>query len=129
MVILVIVTVQQPGARDGIQFYLGKFEASELANLEVWATALGQILFSLSPGFGTAITYSSFVDKKEDVYRGALIVAVCNSAFSLVSLQISKLLKSTHSNSLKIVWGLCSVQYRGFYGESRRYDLKHLNEN
>lgn len=83
MVILVIVTVQQPGARDGIQFYLGKFEASELANLEVWATALGQILFSLSPGFGTAITYSSFVDKKEDVYRGALIVAVCNSAFSL----------------------------------------------
>lgn len=84
MFILVIVTVQQPGASAGIQFYIGKFEASELLKLEVWATALGQILFSLSPGFGTAITYSSFVSKKEDVYRAGMIVSIANSAFSLL---------------------------------------------
>lgn len=84
MIILVIVATQQTGALQGIQFYIGKFEASELAQLNVWATALGQILFSLSPGFGTAITYSSYVSPKEDVYRAGIIVSVANSAFSLL---------------------------------------------
>ncbi|CAE7573368.1 DAT, partial [Symbiodinium microadriaticum] len=84
MVILVVVAAQQNGAFDGVKYYICKFEASQLARLDVWATALGQILFSLSPGFGTAITYSSFVKPKEDVYRAGLIVAVANSAFSLL---------------------------------------------
>ncbi|CAE6969531.1 SLC6A5 [Symbiodinium natans] len=84
MVILVVVTTQQEGAIDGIQYYIGKFEVAQLARLDVWATALSQILFSLSPGFGTAITYSSFVKPKEDVYRAGLIVAASNSAFSLL---------------------------------------------
>ncbi|CAE7700573.1 Slc6a5 [Symbiodinium pilosum] len=84
MVILVVVTTQQEGALDGIRYYIGKFEVSQLARLDVWATALGQILFSLSPGFGTAITYSSFAKTNEDVYRAGLIVAFSNSAFSLL---------------------------------------------
>ena len=84
MIILVIFSVQQPGASDGIRFYIGKFQGSELGKAEVWATALGQILFSLSPGFGTAITYSSFVSRKEDVYKAGVIVCVANSAFSLL---------------------------------------------
>ena len=85
MIVLVIVSTQQPGALEGIQFYIGKFDWSELGYARVWATALSQILFSLSPGFGTAITYSSFVGHKEDVYRTGLIVAFCNSAFSVLS--------------------------------------------
>jgi NSS family neurotransmitter:Na+ symporter len=84
MIILVIFSVQQPGASEGIRFYIGKFEASELRKAEVWATALGQILFSLSPGFGTAITYSSFVSRKEDVYKAGMVVCVANSAFSVL---------------------------------------------
>ena len=84
MIVLIIVSVQQPGAGEGIKFYIGKFDISELGKLEVWATALGQILFSLSPGFGTAITYSSFVSSKEDVYRAGMIVCVANSVFSLL---------------------------------------------
>ena len=84
MVVLVIVSAQQPGALEGIQFYIGKFEASKFASLKMWATVLGQILFSLGCGFGTAITYSSFVDKKEDVYKAGIIVSVANSAYSLV---------------------------------------------
>ena len=45
--------------------------------------ACGQILFSLSPGMGTAITMSSYTAPKEDTYRVCLIVALSNSAFSL----------------------------------------------
>ena len=29
MIILVIVSTQQPGAKEGIQFYIGKFEWSQ----------------------------------------------------------------------------------------------------
>lgn len=83
MIILVIRTPFLKGAGDGIEFYIGKFEGSKLGDLTVWATACSQILFSLSPGFGTAITYSSYTNRKEDVYRICLITAVANSAFSI----------------------------------------------
>lgn len=81
--ILVARAVFLDGAADGIEFYIGKFEASKLTDFTVWATACSQILFSLSPGFGTAITYSSYTRPKEDVYRTCLIVVVCNSLFSI----------------------------------------------
>lgn len=83
MIILVIRTPFLEGSGDGIDFYIGKFEADKLSDLTVWATACSQILFSLSPGFGTAITYSSYTHKKEDVYRICLITAISNSAFSI----------------------------------------------
>lgn len=84
IIIFVIRTAFLPGAGDGIQFYIGKFEGKELLSLKVWATALSQILFSLSPGFGTAITYSSFAKPKEDVFKICMIVAVANSVFSII---------------------------------------------
>ena len=43
----------EPGANLGIEFYIGKFEASKLAEFSTWASACSQVLFSLSPGFGT----------------------------------------------------------------------------
>ena len=33
------------------------------------ASALGQAFFSLSLGFGTIMTYASYVDKKENIYE------------------------------------------------------------
>ena len=83
MIILFCRTVGLPGASDGIDFYLGKFDWSELYNAELWAVACGQIIFSLSPGCGTAIALSSVVSPKEDVFRVCLLVGFCNSAFSL----------------------------------------------
>ena len=84
LVILVGRTVILDGAMDGIQFYIGKFEYTQLLDIRVWATACSQIMFSLSPGFGTAISFSSFTNKKEDVYKACMIVAVTNSTFSIV---------------------------------------------
>ena len=48
-----------PGASDGIKFYIGKFDSEHLLDIEMWAIACSQILFSLGPGFGTAIAMSS----------------------------------------------------------------------
>ena len=69
VVVLVARTAFLPGASEGILYYIGKFEARKLLDLEVWANALSQCLFSLSPGFGTALTMSSYTRRKEDVYR------------------------------------------------------------
>ena len=83
LTILLFKAVTLPGASDGIDFYLGKFDATKLYNGELWSAACGQILFSLSPGTGTAMTLTSFSKKSTDVYKTALIVAVSNSVFSL----------------------------------------------
>merc|ERR1711957_326390 len=59
-------------------------EISRLGDIGVWRDACVQILFSLSPGMGTAITMSSFTKPKENVYAVCWIVAVSNSMFSFV---------------------------------------------
>ena len=83
IVVLFIRGITLDGASDGIEFYIGKFEWSKLGKIDVWADAAGQILFSLSPGMGTAITLSSYTKKKEDVFKINILVTICNSCFSL----------------------------------------------
>ena len=85
VIILVIRTCMLPGAMDGLAFYMGKFEGAKLLELDVWANALSQCLFSLSPGFGTAITMSSYTRKTEDTYKAAIITSVANTAFAIIS--------------------------------------------
>jgi len=83
MAFMVTQALQLEGAGDGIAFYIGKFELSKLYDIRLWATACSQILFSLSPGFGTAITMSSFTDPKANVFKTCMVVSFCNSAFSI----------------------------------------------
>jgi SNF family Na+-dependent transporter len=83
LLVMLVQTCQLDGASDGITYYIGKFDWHRLLEPEVWSVACGQILFSLSPGCGTAITMSSYTAPKEDTYRVCLIVALSNSAFSL----------------------------------------------
>eukprot|EP00928_Gymnodinium_smaydae_P032909 TRINITY_DN23724_c0_g2_i1.p1 TRINITY_DN23724_c0_g2~~TRINITY_DN23724_c0_g2_i1.p1 ORF type:complete len:624 (-),score=28.83 TRINITY_DN23724_c0_g2_i1:299-2170(-) len=85
MCVLLIRVSQLNGAWEGVVFYIGKFDGALLLSPDLWAIACGQILFSLSPGFGTAITMSSYTKKNEDVFRVCWIVALCNSAFSLTA--------------------------------------------
>eukprot|EP00929_Paragymnodinium_shiwhaense_P006286 TRINITY_DN10948_c0_g1_i1.p1 TRINITY_DN10948_c0_g1~~TRINITY_DN10948_c0_g1_i1.p1 ORF type:complete len:658 (-),score=60.11 TRINITY_DN10948_c0_g1_i1:529-2400(-) len=83
LLLLLVQAVQLEGAGDGIQFYICKFEVEKLASLEVWATACSQIVFSLSPGFGTAITMTSYTKPNQDVFKTCVLVSLANSAFSL----------------------------------------------
>jgi len=84
LLVLLVRAAQLEGASDGINFYVGKFDASLLADAELWATACGQILFSLSPGFGTAITMSSYTHPRENVFKICIFVSLANSVFSIV---------------------------------------------
>jgi len=85
MAILIVRTATLPGAIDGIRYYIGKFDAKKLGDFQVWASALSQCLFSLSPGFATAITMSSMTDKHEDVHRAAIITSTANTGFAVAS--------------------------------------------
>lgn len=83
VVVLVLRTAFLEGAGDGVAFYIGRFEVEYLWNARTWAAACGQALFSMSPGLGTVITYSSYAKPKEDVYRACLIVSLSNCLFSI----------------------------------------------
>ena len=57
MVIMVILANTLPGSSDGIAFYIGKFDTSVFSDIAVWAACLGQVVFSLTPGLGVAMSY------------------------------------------------------------------------
>lgn len=82
IVILFFRVVTLEGASEGVDFYIGKFDGHKLGELGVWRDACVQILFSLSPSMGTAITMSSYTKPHENVYQTCWIVALCNSGFS-----------------------------------------------
>ena len=48
-------------------------------------SAVGQIFFSLSVGFGIMITYASYVDRKTDMTGSGAVVAFSNSGFELLA--------------------------------------------
>lgn len=84
LLILLIRASLLNGSDEGVEFYIGKFDADKLGELDVWRDACVQILFSLSPGMGTAITLSSFTKPRENVYYACWFVALVNSLFSFV---------------------------------------------
>jgi NSS family neurotransmitter:Na+ symporter len=50
----------------------------QLFNPQLWLAAAGQIFFSLSVGFGVIITYSSYLNKKDDVVLSGLAATSAN---------------------------------------------------
>ncbi len=60
-----------------------------LINPELWLAAIGQIFFSLSIGFGSILTYASYVSKKEDI---ALSSLAANAANEVIEVGISSMM-------------------------------------
>ena len=72
-----------PGARAGLD-YLFNPDFSKITG-KACAAALGQAFFSLSLGFGTIMTYASYVDKKENILTQSTATALSDLTFALVS--------------------------------------------
>lgn len=50
----------------------GNFDARAFGRIESWAACLGQVLFSLGPGYGIGLTYAaSLDDPKIDLMKTA----------------------------------------------------------
>lgn len=50
-----------------------------------FASALGQAFFSLSLGFGTIMTYASYVDKKDNIMFQSSSTAIADTLFALIA--------------------------------------------
>jgi len=82
--ILVFWSVTLEGAMVGIAAYLQP-DFTKLADPMVWISAYGQIFFTLSLGFGIMIAYASYMPQNANMTGSALITALANSGFSLLS--------------------------------------------
>jgi NSS family neurotransmitter:Na+ symporter len=80
---IAIYSMSLPGASGGLE-YLFKPDFSKI-DAEVCAAALGQAFFSLSIGFGTIMTYASYVSKKENVMFQSMATAVSDLLFALIA--------------------------------------------
>ena len=91
LLICIIRAVTLPGAGDGLRYMFipGWAVAQgivEKANLfQVFSTAGGQMFFSLSLGMGAMITYGSYLDKKENIQKNALLIVLMDSLVAFMA--------------------------------------------
>ncbi|WP_295721254.1 sodium-dependent transporter [uncultured Methanobrevibacter sp.] len=84
MAVVVIYSITLPGANIGINaLFKPKWDA--LFNLNIWLAAAGQIIFSLSLGWGVISTYSSYLPKNSNLIKNGGIVAISNCSFELLT--------------------------------------------
>lgn len=72
-----------PGSGAGFE-YLFKPDFSKVDGGS-FASALGQAFFSLSLGFGTIMTYASYVDKKDNILFQSASAATADTMFALIA--------------------------------------------
>jgi len=79
--ILFIRGVTLDGAWDGIKAFF-KPDLAGVMKFEAWMDAATQIFYSLSIGFGALIAFSSYMPRKNDCVRDAIIVTLINCGTS-----------------------------------------------
>ena len=80
-----------PGAVDGLRYMFvpgwgvanGVCEPSNL--FQTFSVAGGQMFFSLSLGMGAMITYGSYLDKKENIQKNALLIVLMDSMVAFMA--------------------------------------------
>lgn len=80
---IALYSLSLPGAKAGLE-YLFYPDFSKLTGKSV-AAALGQAFFSLSLGFGTIMTYASYVSKKENIMFQSTATAISDLVFALIA--------------------------------------------
>ena len=92
LVIVIIRSLTLDGAVEGLKFMFvpgyaveGGFIAEEPNFITVLATAGGQMFFSLSLGAGVMITYGSYLDKKQDLGKSAMIIVGMDTVVALMA--------------------------------------------
>ncbi|XP_068201394.1 sodium-dependent nutrient amino acid transporter 1-like isoform X2 [Palaemon carinicauda] len=73
-----------PGAVDGVIYFITP-QWEKLADPSVWYAAVTQSFFSLSVGFGAIITFGSYNNFKQNVYRDAWIISLADTLTSLLA--------------------------------------------
>lgn len=83
VIAIAVYSLTLPGAGKGVD-YLFNPDFSKITGKAV-AAALGQAFFSLSLGFGTIMTYASYVSRKENIMLQSSSTAVSDLMFALIA--------------------------------------------
>jgi len=83
LLVLLARSVTIPGAESGISFLITVDFSKITPNILL--SALGQALFSLSIGLGTACTYASYLNKKENLVKNAGVICVLDTLVALLA--------------------------------------------
>jgi len=84
IIVILIKVVTLEGAGYGLD-WLFKPRLDSIFNFSTWLAAYGQIFFSLSICYGIMIAYSSYLPEKSDITNNAIITALMNCGFSILS--------------------------------------------
>lgn len=84
MVVFAIVATCLPGGVQGWIYYL-KPNFHKLLDFGLWRDCLGQLFFSLSLGLGIIVGYSRHTEKKADIGRAMLYVALGDFTVSFIA--------------------------------------------
>jgi len=86
LVIIIVYIAVQPGALAGYAFmFKPNFAPLREDFFKVLRTAAGQMFFSLSLGLGCMINYGSYLEKKENLQRNALIIPIADTIVALLA--------------------------------------------
>lgn len=83
VIVIAVYAVTLPGAKAGLD-YLFRPDFSKI-DAKACAAALGQAFFSLSLGFGTIMTYASYVDKNDNIMKQSTATALSDLTFALIA--------------------------------------------
>lgn len=84
LVALAVFATTLAGFSEGLHFFLTP-DFTVLTNPLIWGAAFGQAFFSLSVGFGTLITYGSYLDKKMNIPRSSLIITFSDVMIAMLA--------------------------------------------
>ena len=80
---IAVYSLTLPGADAGVKYLL--YPDFSKIDGKVVASALGQAFFSLSLGFGTILTYASYVSKQENILFQSTATAVSDLLFAMIA--------------------------------------------
>ena len=83
VVVLVVVAVTSPGAKEGLDFML-RPDFSKITGKTI-LSAMGQAFFSLSLGMGCLCTYASYFDRKTSLGKTAIQVSAIDTMIALMA--------------------------------------------
>ncbi|XP_048586051.1 sodium- and chloride-dependent GABA transporter 1 isoform X2 [Nematostella vectensis] len=82
LIVFFIRGVTLPGSLNGILYFITP-EWKRLKDPKVWVDASSQILYSLAIGFGVLTGFASYNNRKNNIYRDAMVISLVNCCTSI----------------------------------------------
>lgn len=84
-IVLAVAMIFVPGTKDGYKF-LFTLDLKALLNVDVWVYAFGQCFFSLSVAGSGSVIYGSYLDKKVNIRKSAVLCAIFDTSAALLAM-------------------------------------------